>query len=69
LLSDALNFVVSMNLKFNNEIDSAPFDNLMEKDANVVFEISCLVSNMKKEVVEVLDSFISLFKKYEEKIS
>jgi len=69
LLSEALNFVVSMNLKFKNEIDSTTFDNLMEEDANVVFELSCLVSNMKKEIVGVLDSFISFFKKYEENIS
>jgi hypothetical protein len=39
----------------------------MEEDANVVFELLCLVSNMKKEIIGVLDSFISL-KKYEEKI-
>jgi hypothetical protein len=51
LLSDALNFVVSINLKFKNEIDFATFDNLMEEDTNVVFELSCLVSNMKKEIV------------------
>jgi hypothetical protein len=52
-----------MNLKFKNEIDSANFDNLMEEDANVVFELSSLVSNMKKEIVGVLDFFISFLKK------
>jgi len=56
-----------MNLKFKNKIDSTTFSNLMEEDANVVFELLCLVSNMKKEIIGALDSFISL-KKYEEKI-
>ncbi len=31
LLSDALTFAISMNLKFRDEIDSATFDNLTEK--------------------------------------
>ncbi len=59
LLSDALNFTISMNLKFKDEIDFATFDNLMEEDGNVVYELSCLASNIKKEVIQVLDSFIS----------
>jgi hypothetical protein len=37
-----------MSLKFKDEIDFATFDNLMEQDANVVFELSCLASNIKK---------------------
>jgi hypothetical protein len=48
-----------MNLKFKDEIDFATFDNLMEEDGNVVYELSCLASNIKKEVIQVLDSFIS----------
>jgi hypothetical protein len=56
-----------MSLKFKDEIDSATFDNLMEEDGNVVYELSCLVSNIKKEVVVVLDSFLSFLKKYEER--
>jgi hypothetical protein len=59
LLSDALKFAISMNLKFKDEIDFATFDNLMEEDGNVVYELSCLASNIKKEVIQVLDSFIS----------
>jgi hypothetical protein len=31
----------------------------MEENANVIFELSCLPSNIKKEVVGVLDSFLS----------
>jgi hypothetical protein len=51
LLSDALNFAISMSLKFKGEIDFATFDNLMEEDGNVVYELSCLASNIKKEVI------------------
>jgi hypothetical protein len=39
----------------------------MEEDANVDFELSCLVSNIKKEVVGVFDTFLSFLKEYEEK--
>jgi hypothetical protein len=51
-----------MSLKFKDEMDYATFDNLMKKDENdenVVYELSCLASNIKKEVVHVLDSFLS----------
>jgi hypothetical protein len=39
----------------------------MEENANVVFELSCLTSNIKKEVVGVLDFFLSFLRKYEKK--
>jgi hypothetical protein len=51
LLSDALNFAISTSLKFKGEIDFATFDNFMEEDGNVVYELSCLASNIKKEVI------------------
>jgi 6-pyruvoyl-tetrahydropterin synthase len=51
-----------MSLKFKDEIDSATFDNLMEDDGNFVYEFSYLVSNIKKEVGQILDFFF-LFKK------
>jgi hypothetical protein len=35
LLSDALNFAISMSLKFKDEIDYATFNNVMEEDGNV----------------------------------
>ncbi len=54
-----------MNLKFRDEIDSTTFDNLMEEDGNVTYELSCLASNIKKEVIQVLDSFLSTLKKWE----
>jgi len=31
-----------MSLKFKDEIDSTTFDNLMEEDENVVYELSYL---------------------------
>jgi hypothetical protein len=57
LLNDALNFAISMSLKFRNEIDSTTFNNLTEEDGNVVYELSCLAFNIKKEVIQVLDLF------------
>ncbi len=57
MLSDALNSTISMSLKFKDEIDFATFDNLMEQDANVVFELSCLASNIKVEVVGFFEFF------------
>jgi hypothetical protein len=48
-----------MSLKFKDEIDSTTFDNLMEEDGNVVYELSCLALNIKKENFQVLDSFLS----------
>ncbi len=51
LLNDALNFAISMSLKFEYESDYVTFDNLMEEDRNVVYELSCLASNIKEEVV------------------
>ncbi len=51
LLSEALNFAISMSLKFKYKMDYVTFDNLMEEDRNVVYELSCLASNIKEEVV------------------
>ncbi len=67
LLSDALNYTISMSLKFRDEMESTTFNNLMEEDGNVVYELSCLASNIKKEVVYVLDYFLFFLKKYEER--
>jgi hypothetical protein len=64
LLNDALNYAISMNLKFKGEIDFITFGNLREEDGNVIYELSCLAFDIKKEVVEVLDLFFFL-KKYE----
>jgi hypothetical protein len=48
LLKDALNFAIFMNLKSKDEIETTTsFDNIMDEDANVVFELTCLASNIK----------------------
>jgi hypothetical protein len=52
-----------MSLEFRDEIDFATFDNLMEEDWNVVYELSCLASNINKEVIQVMDSFLFFLKK------
>jgi len=46
-----------MSLKFKDEIDFVTFDNLMEDDGNVVYELSCLATNITREIVHVLDFF------------
>jgi len=40
-----------MSPKFKDEIDSTTFDNLMQEDGIVVYELSCLASNIKKEII------------------
>jgi hypothetical protein len=67
LLNDALSFAISMSVKFKDEIDFATFDNLMPENGNVVYELSCLTSNVMKEVVQVLNFFLSFLKKYEKR--
>jgi hypothetical protein len=42
-----------MNLKFRDEIDFATFENLMEKTGNVVYELSCLASNIKRKLFNI----------------
>lgn len=67
MLSDALNFAMPMSLKFKDEIEIIiSFDGLMEEDASVVLELTCLISNIKKEVARVLNYFPSFQRKYEE---
>ncbi len=46
LLNDTLNFAISMSLKFMDQIDFSTFDNLIKKDGNVVYELSCLASKI-----------------------
>ncbi len=52
-----------MSVKFKDEINYIASDNLMEEDANVDFELSCLASNIKKEIGRVFDFFFFLTKK------
>ncbi len=43
------------------------FESLIEDDSIIFDELSLLASNIKREVMNVLDSFISFLKKYENK--
>ncbi len=50
-----------MILKHGDEINKLPpiIDSLIEADSNIHVELGSLVMNMKKEVREVIDSFLS----------
>jgi hypothetical protein len=54
---------MSMSLKFKDEIDSPTFDNLMDENENVVYELSCLASNIKKQNCLGFGFFFFLLKK------
>jgi hypothetical protein len=43
------NYAIYVSLKFKDAFDSTTLDNLMKEDGNVVYELSCLASNIKKE--------------------
>lgn len=50
LLNDALIFFMSINLKFKDEIETlTSFDNILEKDAIVALELTCMASNIIKK--------------------
>jgi len=68
LLSDVLNFIVSICFKLKDEISiSISFDNFMAKKSILIIELSCLAFNIKKEVCDALDYFLSLKKKMKKK--
>jgi hypothetical protein len=46
------------------KFDFVRFDNLIEEVGNVVYELSCLATNITKEVVHALDFFLFFLKKY-----
>jgi hypothetical protein len=52
-----------MSLKFKDEIDLTTFDNLMEEDGNVVYELSCLATNIIKKKSSSFGFFSFLLKK------
>jgi hypothetical protein len=68
LLSNAFNFAISISLKLKVKHENAlSFQTLMEKDYSMALELICFASNIRKEVCIMLNSFLSLLKKYEEK--
>jgi hypothetical protein len=55
LLIDALFLVITMNSKLKEELD-----HLMEEDVVIAIELNLLISNIKREVCNVLDVFFFL---------
>jgi hypothetical protein len=65
-LSDDLHFVISMSLKLEEENKIIPsFESILEDDSIISNELSLLAFNIRREVINVLDSFLSFLKKYE----
>jgi predicted transcriptional regulator len=57
-----------MSLKLREENQILPsFESLMDDDSIVSDELSLLVSSIRKEVINVLDSFLSFLKIYDKK--
>jgi hypothetical protein len=58
-----------MILKHGDEINklSPIVDSLMEDDSNIHVELGSLAMNMKTEVCEVIDSFLSFLTQYDER--
>jgi len=59
-------FPCYLKLKEENKIIPSS-ENLMEDDSIFFDELSLLASNIRMEVINVLDSFLSFWKKYENK--
>jgi hypothetical protein len=55
---------MSLKLKEENKIILS-FESLMEDDSVIFYELFLLTSNIKMEVINVLDSFLSFLKKHE----
>jgi hypothetical protein len=57
-----------MSLKLREKPKNAQsLQTLMEEDFGVTLELICLASNIRKEVCEVLDIFLSFLNKFDEK--
>jgi len=64
LLSDVLNFVISIILKLKDALDVLPsLQNLMEEESIIVDELTSLAFNIEKGICVVLKSFLSFLKK------
>jgi len=55
-----------LKLKEENKIIPS-FESIMENDSIIFYELFLLASNIKREVINVLNSFLSFLKKYENK--
>jgi hypothetical protein len=67
LIFNALNVTITMNLKLKEESGiSFNLQDLIDDDSIVAQELSLLTFNIRREVSDVLDGFLSFFKKHEE---
>jgi hypothetical protein len=57
---------MSLKLKEENKIIPS-FESLMKDHSIIFYELFLLASNIRREVINVLDSFLSFLKKYENK--
>ncbi len=65
LFFDALHAKIIMALKLNKEYGMTPsMTNLMEDDIVVGLELSMLTFNIRKQLCDVLNGFISFLTKY-----
>jgi len=68
LTFNVLHVIINMTLKLKEEYGIAfSMNNLMEDVFGVVLELSMFTYNIKNEVHGVLDRFLSILKKYEQK--
>ncbi len=68
LLSDDLHSAISTNLKLREEKQVLPsFESLMDDDSIVNDELYLLAFNIRREVINVLDSFLSCLKVYDKR--
>jgi hypothetical protein len=68
LFNNVLHFAISMSLKLKEENKMIfSFESLMEDDSIIYDELFLLASNIRKEVINVLGSFLSFLNKYEYK--
>jgi len=68
LLSDALNYAITMSFKAKDEMHLKPsFESLMDDDIGFSLKLTTLASNIKPKVFGVLDYFLSFLTTYEEK--
>ncbi len=66
LISDALHSTISMNLKLKEENQIVvSFESLMDDDSIVIGELALLPSNIRREVINILDFFLSFLKIYD----
>jgi hypothetical protein len=66
LLSDALHFTISMNLRLKEENQIVPsFETLMDDDSIIVDELVLVAFNIRREVCDVFDSSLLFLTKYE----